>query len=360
MQMPSRTYNTTDYRFGYNGMEKDSEIKGDGNSYTTEFRQYDPRLGRWLSLDPLMAELSEWSPYVAFENNPVLYNDPLGLKVGKKETEGDPIKTTQMQGNRTLEGVNGEIDNEILALPGSGNKTDDVYAFKYDNAIVEYTYIDNPNKDGDEGQWAVEVYRTKDNRTWTMYINSNRTNYQITPMKRQPPPTVSNLDPLEIAIRKPKPPSGTPPPGPPPSAPPPPSTGGGGHPIPPKAPPCIQSYIPFIDSRDYFTPDNRKKASDLLKPYGKYLGEAKNDFITINVYTARGEKYRPSDYMLWGADKYDKMTGAQLSAARADRIMSILQNIDPSITNKNVIFNPVFNKGPNARIGFDIETGDCR
>ena len=73
-------------------MEKDPEMKGDGNSYTTEFRQYDPRLGRWLSLDPLMAQLEKWSPYVAFENNPVIYNDPLGLKVaggGDKKDKGD-------------------------------------------------------------------------------------------------------------------------------------------------------------------------------------------------------------------------------------------------------------------------------
>ena len=62
MQMPGRTYNTTDYRFGYNGMEKDKEIKGDGNSYTTEFRQYDPRLGRWISLDPLMRMFPNMSP----------------------------------------------------------------------------------------------------------------------------------------------------------------------------------------------------------------------------------------------------------------------------------------------------------
>jgi RHS repeat-associated protein len=61
-------------------MEKDPEIKGEGNSYTTEFRQYDPRLGRWLSLDPLMTKFPWMSPYVAFDNNPVLYNDPLGLE----------------------------------------------------------------------------------------------------------------------------------------------------------------------------------------------------------------------------------------------------------------------------------------
>lgn len=29
------------YRFGYQGSEKDNELKDDGNSYTTEFRQLD-------------------------------------------------------------------------------------------------------------------------------------------------------------------------------------------------------------------------------------------------------------------------------------------------------------------------------
>jgi RHS repeat-associated protein len=91
MQMPGRFTNSTDYRFGYNGMEKDKEIKGDGNSYTTEFRQYDPRLGRWLSLDPLMAMFPDMSPYVAFDNNPIYYNDPLGL--APEGGDGDPPGT---------------------------------------------------------------------------------------------------------------------------------------------------------------------------------------------------------------------------------------------------------------------------
>ena len=56
--------------------------KGGGNSYTTEFRQYDPRLGRWMSLDPLMADYPDMSPYVAFNNNPVYFVDPLGLEGG--------------------------------------------------------------------------------------------------------------------------------------------------------------------------------------------------------------------------------------------------------------------------------------
>jgi len=69
-----------DYRFGFNGMEKDNEVKGNGNSYTTQFRQYDPRLGKWLSLDPLMGKFPHQSPYAAFDNNPINVIDPSGAE----------------------------------------------------------------------------------------------------------------------------------------------------------------------------------------------------------------------------------------------------------------------------------------
>jgi|GEM_PF-2772454 len=47
------------YRFGFNGMEKDDEVNGsNGTSYTTPFRQLDPRLGgRWWSRDPPLAQV---------------------------------------------------------------------------------------------------------------------------------------------------------------------------------------------------------------------------------------------------------------------------------------------------------------
>jgi RHS repeat-associated protein len=78
MVMPNRNESASDYRYGFNGMEKDDEVKGGGNSYTTEFRQYDPRIARWTSLDPLMAKFPHQSPYVAFDNNPIVNNDPKG------------------------------------------------------------------------------------------------------------------------------------------------------------------------------------------------------------------------------------------------------------------------------------------
>jgi len=76
--MPGRNYTSGSYRYGFNGMEKDDEISGNGNSYTTEYRPYDPRLGRWLSLDPLMSKYPDWSPYVFAFDNPIWYHDPKG------------------------------------------------------------------------------------------------------------------------------------------------------------------------------------------------------------------------------------------------------------------------------------------
>ncbi|WP_343786381.1 RHS repeat-associated core domain-containing protein, partial [Wandonia haliotis] len=79
MTMPGRN-GGVNYRYLFNGMEHDGEVSGNGNSYTTEFRQYDPRLGRWKSLDPLMAKYPGMSPYVAFNNNPIYFVDPFGLE----------------------------------------------------------------------------------------------------------------------------------------------------------------------------------------------------------------------------------------------------------------------------------------
>ena len=94
------------YRYGFDGMEKDDELKGAGNSYTTEFRQYDPRVGRWLSLDPLMAKFPWMSPYVAFNNTPTIMSDPSGLASeggpGDGWTKGDKGSRKKDNGNGTV------------------------------------------------------------------------------------------------------------------------------------------------------------------------------------------------------------------------------------------------------------------
>lgn len=78
MVMPERSFSSENYRYGYNGKEKDNEIKGEGNSLDFGARNYDSRLGRWLSVDPKAADAPGWSPYRAFLCNPIRYTDPDG------------------------------------------------------------------------------------------------------------------------------------------------------------------------------------------------------------------------------------------------------------------------------------------
>ncbi len=84
--MPGRHGNTSDYRYGFQGQEMDDEIKGEGNSYTTHYRQYDPRLMRWTSLDPKYSKYPDMSPYSAYGNNPNIYVDKQGDTISFSET----------------------------------------------------------------------------------------------------------------------------------------------------------------------------------------------------------------------------------------------------------------------------------
>jgi RHS repeat-associated protein len=70
-----------EYRYGFNGMERDDEVKGSGNSYDFGARIYDSRLGRFLSLDPHAASYPSIAPYVFVANNPLIYIDPDGKDI---------------------------------------------------------------------------------------------------------------------------------------------------------------------------------------------------------------------------------------------------------------------------------------
>jgi RHS repeat-associated protein len=64
MQMPGRNFSSASgYRFGFNGKEKDNELKGDGNSLDFGARMFDSRIGRWFSTDPLRKLYPGLSPF---------------------------------------------------------------------------------------------------------------------------------------------------------------------------------------------------------------------------------------------------------------------------------------------------------
>ncbi|HRO99096.1 MAG TPA: RHS repeat-associated core domain-containing protein [Flavobacteriales bacterium] len=74
--LPGRNYSSGSYRFGYAGAEKDDEVHGStGTSYDFGARLYDPRVGKWLSLDPLAMKYPYLSPYAYTADNPILFVD---------------------------------------------------------------------------------------------------------------------------------------------------------------------------------------------------------------------------------------------------------------------------------------------
>ena len=128
------------YRFGFQNQEKDDEVKGEGNSYTTEFRQLDPRLGRWLILDPLMAKFPNQSPYAGFSVNPILLVDPFGL-----EGENPNIE-------KQVEGI--EVKDNITWNPEGINRPTVPASINYKEIkVTDYSYdeiYNNYNSDGKE------------------------------------------------------------------------------------------------------------------------------------------------------------------------------------------------------------------
>jgi RHS repeat-associated protein len=71
MLVPNRHGSSNSYRFGFQGQEKDDEIKGEGNSLNYTFRMHDPRVGRFFAVDPLTSEYPWYSPY-QFSGNKVI------------------------------------------------------------------------------------------------------------------------------------------------------------------------------------------------------------------------------------------------------------------------------------------------
>jgi len=71
MLVPHRTFSSPEYRYGFQGQEKDDEVKGNGNSLNYKFRMHDPRVGRFFAVDPLAVAYSWNSPYSFSENDVV-------------------------------------------------------------------------------------------------------------------------------------------------------------------------------------------------------------------------------------------------------------------------------------------------
>ncbi len=119
MLLPNRHDNTPEYRYGFQGQEKDDEIKGHpGSSINYKFRMHDPRVGRFFAVDPLTSKYPYYSPY-QFSGNKLIHKIELeGLeeadpkrRTSNNRSEGDKscgdvyhCGSTNVQGEEFVEG----------------------------------------------------------------------------------------------------------------------------------------------------------------------------------------------------------------------------------------------------------------
>ncbi|WP_271766760.1 DUF6443 domain-containing protein [Aquimarina algiphila] len=83
--------NSTAQLLRFGGKEEQNELGLGWIDITA--RNYDPALGRWMNIDPLADQFTEWSTYNFVKNSPNMYIDPTGLapetiykKIGTNET----------------------------------------------------------------------------------------------------------------------------------------------------------------------------------------------------------------------------------------------------------------------------------
>jgi RHS repeat-associated protein len=120
------------YRYGFNGKEKEDDIKGEGNSLDFGARVYDSRLGRWLSLDPLQAKYPGMSPYNFVGNMPICAIDP----------DGRTIIIVTKQGTYTYN-LDGTLTNSEGKVVSTHN---DLFANQIKNFINQVNSTKNGSK----------------------------------------------------------------------------------------------------------------------------------------------------------------------------------------------------------------------
>jgi RHS repeat-associated protein len=138
MVEPGRKFvkGSSKYRYGFNGKENDNEVKGDGNQQDYGLRIYDPRLGKFLSADPLSSSFPWNSTYAYAEGNSINFID---LDGGE-----NPIQTAQSAPTITLPTLSNTYVNDggmyrdnLPNLPaGSGNIP---YSGPYSNSKIPST-----------------------------------------------------------------------------------------------------------------------------------------------------------------------------------------------------------------------------
>ena len=148
------------YRYGFQGQERDDEVKGSGNSYNYKYRMHDPRLGRFFAVDPLYKEYPEYSPY-SFSGNKVIHAVELeGLEeryilfsnIQVEKVRAAFKKKDYMEVARIVDYAmnNGAVDDNCNPSKYIARKLEGVYNMDFltNNTATAMMFEDNTLQDG--------------------------------------------------------------------------------------------------------------------------------------------------------------------------------------------------------------------
>ena len=160
----NNTQNGRNHKFEYNGMELEESLGY--NMMEMEMRQYDPAIARWVVQDPVIHY--EYSPYQAFDNNPVVFADPSGADSetdafgraefdkygmyipGYARGEVNPYMNEENDTkNSEAEGV-GENDGEFVVTGDQLDKPNKIHLYSMSGKDVFMNYL----------LWAIYIMQT--------------------------------------------------------------------------------------------------------------------------------------------------------------------------------------------------------
>jgi len=187
--LPGRNYSSGSYRYLFQGQEHDDEINGStGTSYAFEYRMHDPRIGRFLSIDPLAAKYPHNSPYAFSENKVIQYVELEGLETGATDISGQEDPSCNQEcpdaGTSTEQPASGNSWSLLVGSTYGPAKTNPgptsiwpLYGGQtyYNNTPNGGARLDEPNgalqfewhERGSNDRWAVSYFKQK------MYAGDN-------------------------------------------------------------------------------------------------------------------------------------------------------------------------------------------
>ncbi|MGV9004114.1 RHS repeat domain-containing protein [Flavobacterium sp.] len=132
-----------DYRYGFQGQEKDDEIKGEGNSLNYTFRMHDPRVGRFFARDPLESRYPWNSPYAFSENRVIDGVELEGKEFSYTYDKENNVYTINLKFRVINEGDTrqfsnreaGQMAHQILGVLNNGHFD----GYNKEGALIKYT-----------------------------------------------------------------------------------------------------------------------------------------------------------------------------------------------------------------------------